>query len=76
MSAGGTFAAVVAEVSRGATVGAAARRLSLPIDLVESILDEAERMGMASHYSTSCSACPSSGAGCDGCPLTRVGHPS
>lgn len=72
MSPGGVFVAVMAEVERGSTAKAAAHRLALPLDLVETVLEEAERLGLASRYGTGCSGCPSSGRGCDGCPLTKV----
>jgi hypothetical protein len=70
----GTFAAVVAEATRSAPA-TVAHRLSLPVDLVVSILEEAEALGLVTRYPQR-QACPSSGSGCDGCPLTRVCHPA
>jgi hypothetical protein len=70
----GIFAAVIAEATRSAPA-AVARRLSVPIDLVTSILEEAEALGVVTRYSRH-QACPSSGSGCDGCPLTRVCYPA
>ena len=72
MNTSGTFATVVAGATRSAP-GAVARRLALPVDLVQSILDEAERMGLLSRYGGACSSCVGlSVKGCVGCPMTTL----
>jgi len=70
------FDAVVADVARGLTVGAASRRYGLSEDLAEAMVDEAERLGLLARYTPDCLGCaPAPGKACAGCPLTRVRRP-
>jgi hypothetical protein len=73
MSDRGAFAAVVSGVSEGKTAAATARRLGIPVGLADTIVEEAERLGLLTRYGSACSSCDVSTArGCVGCPMTRT----
>lgn len=61
--------------ARGGTVPQVAARLGLPEELVRSILDHAERLGLVAVADGGCaSGCPHGPdlpAACAGCPLAR-----
>lgn len=58
---------------RGGTPAQVARRLDLPMALVQAVLDHAERLGVVAVAGQGCgSGCPTGPdkpAGCTGCPL-------
>lgn len=71
-----SFAAVLAAVRRGQTVGAAARSVGISVELAEAMLDEAKRLGLAASAREACGTCsePVLPASCLGCPAaTRKG---
>ncbi|MBN2176667.1 MAG: hypothetical protein JW722_03315 [Demequinaceae bacterium] len=73
MSERGAFSAVVSEVAGGTTAAAAARRMGIPVGLADTIVEEAERLGLLSRYGGACASCdPSAAGGCVGCPMTRI----
>lgn len=75
MTGRGTFEAIVAEVTRGATPGVAAGRLGFSQGLADAVVDEAERLGLLTRFGGTCSGCGDPAIrGCIGCPLTRVGR--
>lgn len=68
------WAAVLADVAaRGGTPVQVATRLGLPVPLVQSVLDHAERLGVVSVAGRGCgTGCPTGqqlAPGCAGCPL-------
>lgn len=70
------FSAVVAEVAGGATTEAASRRLGISHDLATGMVEEAARLGLLAHYSSSCVGCaPTRAEACVTCPLTRGRRP-
>jgi hypothetical protein len=66
-----SFAAVLAAVRRGQTVGAAARALGIADELAEAMLEEATRLGLAVSARTVCGTCSpaTSSSLCAGCPV-------
>ena len=66
--------AVLADLAaRGGTPAQVATRLELPMPLVQTVLDHAERLGVVAVAGRGCgSGCPTGPempAGCDGCPI-------
>ena len=66
-----SLAKVLEEASTGATVPVIAARLGMPVDLVETMVDELERLGLARRP---CGPCPPADApdlpaACAGCPI-------
>jgi hypothetical protein len=66
-----SFAAVLAAVRRGQTVGAAARSVGISEELATVMLDEAKRTGLAVSAREACGTCSpvSASALCAGCPV-------
>jgi len=66
-----SFAALLAAVGSGRTVGAAARAVGVSEELARVMLDEAKRMGLAVSAREVCGTCSPASASplCAGCPV-------